>query len=96
MARRKPDENQVRSLEAERGPLEEKVEGLRSTVKDMYREFVAEFRLKTTLTQESADQGAKASALRAGGGRSGDFRSLACFAFSSRTQRELRLCCTST
>merc|ERR1719326_2393290 len=55
--------HKVKSLESERGPLAEYVEDLRSTVKDMYQEFVQVYREKTALGQEVTSTGAKVNSL---------------------------------
>merc|ERR550514_555848 len=56
--------HKVKSLESERGPLAEYVDDLRSTVKDMYQEFVQVYREKTALGQEVTSTGAKVNSLQ--------------------------------
>merc|ERR1719506_3191934 len=55
--------HKVKSLESERDPLAERVEDLRTTVKDMYQEFVQVYREKTALGQEVTSTGAKVNSL---------------------------------
>merc|ERR1719159_2126009 len=48
--------HKVRALEEERDPLEEQVNSLKSSVREMYSEFVREFRHKQTLDQQLNDK----------------------------------------
>merc|ERR1712057_78663 len=56
--------HKVRALEEERDPLEEQVNSLRENVKEMYSEFVKEFRQKQKLEHRLNDKAAKAHALQ--------------------------------
>merc|ERR1711988_1834651 len=55
--------HKVRTLEEERDPLEDQVNSLRDSVKDMYSEFVREFREKQNLEQRLNDKTSMASSL---------------------------------
>lgn len=55
----------VKMLEEERDPLEEQVNKLKSSVGDMYNEFVREFRQKQHLNHEFSEKKTLASALQA-------------------------------
>lgn len=56
--------HKVRALEEERDPLEDQVNSLRDNVKDMYNEFVKEFRQKQKLEHRLNDKAARAHALQ--------------------------------
>lgn len=56
--------HKVQTLEEQRDPLEDQVNSLRQSVKDMYAEFVREFREKQTLEQRLNDKTSMAGALQ--------------------------------
>lgn len=56
--------HKVRALEEERDPLEDQVNSLRDNVKDMYGEFVKEFREKQKLEHRLNDKSSMAHALQ--------------------------------
>lgn len=56
--------HKVRALEQERDPLEDQVNSLRDNVKEMYSEFVKEFRQKQKLEHRLNDKAARAHALQ--------------------------------
>merc|ERR1711988_464811 len=56
--------HKVRALEEERDPLEDQVNSLRENVKEMYSEFVKEFRQKQKLEHRLDDKAARAHALQ--------------------------------
>lgn len=56
--------HKVRALEEERDPLEEQVNSLKTSVRDMYGEFVREFRAKQKLDQQISEKTSLSSALQ--------------------------------
>lgn len=56
--------HKVRALEEERDPLEEQVNSLKSSVREMYSEFVKEFRQKQKMDQQLSDKTSLSSALQ--------------------------------
>eukprot|EP00933_Yihiella_yeosuensis_P062327 TRINITY_DN65281_c0_g1_i1.p1 TRINITY_DN65281_c0_g1~~TRINITY_DN65281_c0_g1_i1.p1 ORF type:complete len:1448 (+),score=315.52 TRINITY_DN65281_c0_g1_i1:96-4439(+) len=56
--------HKVRALEEERDPLEEQVNSLKTSVREMYSEFVREFRQKQKLDQMLSDKSTLSSALQ--------------------------------
>mmetsp|Transcript_43018 Transcript_43018/g.98888 ORF Transcript_43018/g.98888 Transcript_43018/m.98888 type:complete len:1538 (-) Transcript_43018:66-4679(-) len=56
--------HKVRALEEERDPLEEQVKSLKSSVREMYNEFVHEFRQKQRLDQQLGDKSSLAGSLQ--------------------------------
>mmetsp|Transcript_59785 Transcript_59785/g.142302 ORF Transcript_59785/g.142302 Transcript_59785/m.142302 type:complete len:1538 (+) Transcript_59785:84-4697(+) len=56
--------HKVRALEEERDPLEEQVRSLKSSVREMYNEFVHEFRQKQHLDQQLGDKSSLAGSLQ--------------------------------
>mmetsp|Transcript_26950 Transcript_26950/g.48715 ORF Transcript_26950/g.48715 Transcript_26950/m.48715 type:complete len:1443 (+) Transcript_26950:61-4389(+) len=57
--------HKVRALEEERDPLEEQVNSLKTSVREMYSEFVREFRQKQKLDQLLSDKSTLSNALQA-------------------------------
>lgn len=56
--------HKVRALEEERDPLEEQVNSLKTSVREMYNEFVREFRQKQKLDQSLSDKVMRSSSLQ--------------------------------
>ncbi|CAE6931491.1 Wdr65, partial [Symbiodinium sp. CCMP2456] len=56
--------HKVRALEEERDPLEEQVNSLKTSVREMYNEFVREFRQKQKLDQALSDKVMRSSSLQ--------------------------------
>jgi len=56
--------HKVRALEEERDPLEEQVNSLKTSVREMYNEFVREFRQKQKLDQALSDKSMRSSSLQ--------------------------------